>query len=417
MKNNILKQSVLLIFLLICNGVFAQWQTTSVTGVADIVQHNNNVYAASGPKILKLNSSTNEWEAITSTGRIGYNIPKMVSNGTSLFIVEQYQGCASSMVYRSDDNGATFVDDSAGLPIMPFCDKRIQNIYNIESANGSVIVSVAMGRFIKNPGDSRWTSINHNVKFSQQFADHIGTVYGYYQNFYKSTDTCKTWIQTSSEGLSLGATSSFLFVNKSSGRIYIGGGDKMYYSDNEGEKWEPIAIAQHLGQNWIGTEQSIFAANGVGNELYVGLDNDKSGTHPDILYSADNGSTFSFDTVGLPANAFVTTLPRKFLYANNVLYLALDQAGIFTKGTATSGVNNTMLSPVRVFPNPSDNRFTIQHSLPLKTVEVYTLEGKQVDGIELYEDLSVLDLPYSGFFILKITDVNNGQFIQRIIKN
>ena len=76
-----------------------------------------------------------------------------------------------------------------------------------------------------------------------------------------------------------------------------------------------------------------------------------------------------------------------------------------------------MLSPVRVFPNPSDNRFTIQHSLPLKTVEVYTLEGKQVDGIELYEDLSVLDLPYSGFFILKITDVNNGQFIQRIIKN
>jgi len=40
-----------------------------------------------------------------------------------------------------------------------------------------------------------------------------------------------------------------------------------------------------------------------------------------------------------------------------------------------------------------------------------------VDGIELYEDLSVLDLPYSGFFILKITDVNNGQFIQRIIKN
>ena len=72
---------------------------------------------------------------------------------------------------------------------------------------------------------------------------------------------------------------------------------------------------------------------------------------------------------------------------------------------------------IRIFPNPVNNVFTIEHQhIEIIRVEIYSLIGlKERDIINNYELINVSELP-KGIYMVKIHTAK-GHFVKKLIKN
>lgn len=426
----LLYTSTSLLFLLLSSHSFGQWQATSVStataeGVYDITQHNGSLYGAINSKgLIKYNGST--WDSVAVNGfTINLNsrhIERIISNSNMLYAVVQDQLCASSMIYKSADDGLTFVADTAGLPTHS-CDNKPLNVNFLYSAGDYIFLTLTSGTntYRKKPSDAAWTLNPVDVQFSSRFAGNNDKWYGFYHSLVVSTDFGQTWSTPANTNLPGTNIANGLYVDKINSRIYLPleiystYGTKLVYSSDEGENWDSLAINQYLAKEWVGFKtQRVMSMVSTGDFIELGLTNDKQNSKPDFLVSTDAGLTFSKDTIGLPNDQWGTMTCRAMTIYNNDLYAVIG-ADVYKKALATTGIDEeSTQSPQHVLsPNPTTGMIHISN-LQNETVEVYDIQGNKLLS-QTTPTLQINNFP-NGIYFVKIISQENIDFI-KVVKN
>lgn len=110
--------STFLISLLFVIQTQAQWEATGIStntieGIYDVSTHNGELFASANTAgFIKSTDNGSTWNAAGQTGFTtnvnSRRITHIRSTGTTLYAVTFYANNASSMIYKSVDNGQTF---------------------------------------------------------------------------------------------------------------------------------------------------------------------------------------------------------------------------------------------------------------------------------------------------------------------
>lgn len=415
--------------LLFGSSLFAQWEKTSVSAnpaeiVYDIAEHNGSLYAALNSKgLVKYNGSS--WDSIPLSGFTwnisSMHIERIISNSNTLYAVVQDQICSSSIIYKSADNGLTFVADTAGLPRQS-CDNKPMNVNFLYSDGDYLFLTLSSGSntYRKKPSDASWAINPTDVNLASRFAGNNNKWYGFYHNLVVSTDFGQTWSTPANSGLPSSNIANGLHIDQSNNRIYLPleiyttFGTELVYTDNEGESWNTVDVNQYLTKDWIGLKtQKIVSMVSDGDFIELALVNNKSKTKPDFLVSTDGGVSFSQDTIGLPFDNWGTMAARAMLIYNNSIYTALGP-DVYKKSLGPAGVNSIKNNTNHVLsPNPSNGLVYIS-GISGETIDLYNLQGSKLKT----QKSSTLDLSQfsNGVYFIKISSPTKTEIL-KVIKN
>lgn len=152
--------------------------------------------------------------------------------------------------------------------------------------------------------------------------------------------------------------------------------------------------------------------------------------------TSDDG-TYRY-SVSVPANTTATlTLPavegRRILENGNALDSAEGISDVavegdnitmtlgsgtysFTVGTEDDGVADTLVKTLKVFPNPTDGKVTVESPNEIETIEVYTASGALLMTVRNGNTADMSDFQ-SGIYFLTTTDKEGNKTVNRIIRN
>jgi hypothetical protein len=430
--NNIQEMKIfytLIIALLFASNAAGQWQATNVStdaaeNVYDVAIHNGSLFGSINSKgLIKYNGGS--WDSLPHKGFItntnSLHIERIVSNGNFLYVVLQDQSCASSIVYKSSDDGETFVADTVGLPTQT-CDNKPMNINYLYSEGDYIFLTLTSGinTYRKKPSDASWTLNPAEVKFSSRFVGNNSKWYGFYHKLVVSTDFGQSWTQPANVGLPTSNIANGLSVDPINSRIYLPleiystFGTELVYSDDEGASWEKIDVNTYLSKDWIGLKmQRIISMVSQGDFMELALTNSKTKTTPDFLVSRDGGATFSKDTLGLPVDNWGTMAARSMVIYNNFVYAAVGP-DIYKKSLFPVGIEEVATANSHaVYPNPNNGLMTISN-LRDEIVEVFDIQGYKI----ISQHASTVDIRdfSNGVYFVKITSPNYTRII-KVIKN
>ncbi|MBS4041905.1 MAG: fibronectin type III domain-containing protein [Flavobacteriales bacterium] len=97
-------------------------------------------------------------------------------------------------------------------------------------------------------------------------------------------------------------------------------------------------------------------------------------------------------------------------YAVNVVNNCASQPFAVTV-TVTLGINNNNLSLVKIYPNPTSDYLTIQHSVSIQKIELYNLLGQLVKEVKVSSNIEQISLNQlsKGTYLLKVFDDVSSQ--------
>ncbi len=438
MKTKLLCSTILLAFTV--NVLNAQWTRTHITStnsttIEAMCEHNGELFAAEfGNGLMMLNQTTNQWEQVSSNLPPSTNsahIVNLASSGDYLYAYLRDQYCVNELIYKSDDNGTTFVPDTVGLPVYVYhsysgCLGLYLAAGEVYVVGGKIYNIYGGGYYSKYPDDPSWTQeTDPDFKFAEPFAEYNDTWYTYAdEKFHTSSDMGQTWTATANAGLPAQFSTQLMNVNPVTGRVYIGGvfdwpnKYKILYTDDEGDSWDSLAIDQYLDSNWIGQKQYPINFISNGEDIIINLVNDASQTQPDVIKSTDGGLTFSEDTVGLLIDGFGTAKAVEMLYLNEELYMALNFQDVYKQSAGTSGVLELSKIEVQVFPNPVSNELTINTNSEISIIEVLDVTGRVVETIRPNSHFIKIDCSVykTGMYFLKMENKSGQIFRSTLIK-
>jgi photosystem II stability/assembly factor-like uncharacterized protein len=225
-----------------------------------------------------------------------------------------YAGTYSNGLYRSTDNGGTWVQ-----VLGP---SSVYEVFSIAfDLSGNVLAGTyAAGLYRStNNGDS-WTLLSSNTGPNNLPIDDIravavaptGTIFASdYGVMYRSTDNGSTWSE--SKYSSGGSNGGFWAIASGSSRVYISGSnDWFYHSTNDGSSW-----------NWVGSSTGLTRAP-------LSLAVNSAGV---IIAGTSGGGVYRSADLGVNWSAINHNLPTS--YINTV---AVDSAGLIYAGTTSSGI-------------------------------------------------------------------------------
>lgn len=89
-------------------------------------------------------------------------------------------------------------------------------------------------------------------------------------------------------------------------------------------------------------------------------------------------------------------------------------SSLFTNNTLSNNEFVTNQNKINIYPNPTNERFVIQSEVEVQKVEVYNISGQLVyQSNTLENNIGHLN---AGMYLVKVTDVNNHQSNQKLIK-
>ncbi len=388
---------LLLLNVFVCCSILAtaqNWQATNLTNVAYLPiasfdSHNNELYATytngASYSLYKLNANNTSWTMV-NTGNVT-GIRDVLSAGTRMYVSTLASGIVSN-VYYSYDNGSTFTIDTAGLP--PYFG-GISTISGLQYHKGKVIANVgANGYYIKDTTAYRWTSIDPPTKMNGGADPMIcvtDTIYAYdntgTNTFYRSADWGVTWVPGTT-GLPADFKCSKLAQDPVSGLIYAAGfwnqnnSSGLYVSDNYGFSWWQINLSSYIDKNINNTAQGITAIYANWPDLYIGLENDKTGTVPNVLGSTNGLQGIAYDTLGLPAAGAV--YPIKFMRHKGKLVTALQVIDLYLKDTGNGIEEKIARTAFSVFPNPVSDKLNLDYPASVTSIKVLDIQGRELSN-------------------------------------
>lgn len=415
-------------------AVFAQWERTNVSTfnaetVYGICEHNGSLFGAINSKgLIKWNTTTQAWDSVGVTGFTfndnSVHIDRIKSSGNDLYAFVGDQLCASTMVYKSSDNGANFVADTSGLPLFT-CNDQPGTIHDVFVLDGRLIAIMGAGNWSKMPSDPTWVkNVNAATQFSEDWGNYGNSWYAW--GNYKlqvSSDEGQTWSQPANANIPTMFLARLLNVNSETGRIYIAGSSlttgvyKMLYTDDEGGSWDSIPIHQALGTSWIGQPQTVLDMISKGNFMELMLVNDANNSHADVIKSEDGGQTFQVDTVGLQSNAFGTIAVRTMIFFNDELFLAPNFFDVYRKGGIAGIAPMPKTNGIQIYPNPFKDQLNMNSEEPIVSLELMDLQGALIRSFTSSDELQKTSLEFlqGGVYLLKVKTVSS-QSVVRLVK-
>lgn len=413
--------------LLLSSSVMAQWEATNHSSstnnvILDFCEHNANLYTASYEGLKKWDASAEQWDSIPFTGFQIYPqeyIQQLVSAGNFLYATKWNPYCASNLVYKSSDDGLSFVLDTMGLPRAPVCDSLPSAILAMFSLpNGKVVIEFGANFYAKFPNDALWVIDNSHARYMA-----FGASAWYRMStsaLFKSTDEGQNWTTSAATSFPPGLQPSVLEVNSETGRIYMnakyGFENISLYSDNEGTTWDTLPVNTILGNSWIGFSQIVQSLYAKGDYISFGAEQNANSTHSDVFVSFDGGQTFSTDTVGLRPNAGIE-VPTDLHAYNDEIFLVFNSFEVYRKGAVLGVSELEEKSSVKLYPNPTNNLLYIQSEKEIERLILYDLQGNVVSNAEVNLSKSFIDMHSleSGIYLLKVMTGGHEE-IQRIVK-
>ncbi len=296
--------------------------TRSVNGLA---VHGLNVFAATSDSAVHV--STNGGVNWVSSGN-GMNVRATVaaigSNGTSLFasVTGARNGVDTGGVYRSTDNGSSWVSAKSGLySPSPNCIGF--------GTGGKVFVGLGVGIYASTNNGANWFASNSGLRNANAFAMTASgsTLFaGHAGGISRTQDEGTTWTPANN-GLPLGT--GVVGMTTHGSYVFAAAGLVFRSSDN-GASWVPmnngitnpyintmsaggnsvyggagitggIYVSTNDGASWTGPGTGLPSFSGVntifvdGTDLWAGIQSNG------VYRSTDNGATWTASSSGLPA--------------------------------------------------------------------------------------------------------------------
>lgn len=294
-------------------------------------------------------SSYSQWTQ--TSGPTGGNTIQLTSVSDYLFVNGEVGG-----IFRSADNGATWVAVNNGLPDYPHC-------YSFTAQGDSIYAAIyGNGLFYSNDFGENWVAINNGIETITTYSIAVKGSYiflGWSEGgIYVSSDHGSTWAHrngpVSGQVTSLAISNGTLFASATS----------IYKSDDKGATWtmakelfdgnnqvvayndtlyvlrSPLLVSTNGGESWDEINfgslniRALYAEN---DEIYI------AGSDGETFYSDDAGSTWTgyYDPE-------VNSAGRGLLKHNASLFMATDD-GVFhstDNGATWSERNNGLINQV-----------------------------------------------------------------------
>lgn len=411
-------------------GKAQNWQATKLTNVTylpipAIASHNGELYGTVstgfGFNMYKLDAGGNSWSAFTP-GNIT-NPRDLLSAGTRLYVTT-LNNSVVSMIYYSHDNGATFVTDTVGLP--PYF-SGVTTMLGMNYYHGKVITNAASyGYWLKDTSETKWKQIDPPTKLNGG-ADPLtymnDTLYAYdntgTNSMYYSANWGSTWTLINKD-LPADFACKYLTSDATIGRIYASGiwntnqNTGVYYSDNRGQNWTSLNFGSLLGKNASNQPQQVTMLYANNGSLYIGLENDKDQSAPNLVSSSNGGITLKADSAGLP-NAAAGVCPWKMLTHQNKQFIALNVIDVFSRSAGNSVGENQFLNKLEFYPNPSRNTLSIKTENLNGIVSIMDISGKILFTTSLSETIDISGLSkgtYVATVIFENGTIASEQFVK-----
>ncbi|WP_019039276.1 T9SS type A sorting domain-containing protein [Psychroflexus tropicus] len=94
-----------------------------------------------------------------------------------------------------------------------------------------------------------------------------------------------------------------------------------------------------------------------------------------------------------------------------------DQAVYFSQTLSIQDENE--FASVQLYPNPAQNKFSIESDLSIEQVKIYTLTGKVVAKFHSEPKSSTYDISFllSGIYFVEVTSLEGKKTVTKLIKN
>jgi len=314
------------------NGI--NWTCIGLTGITveKIIISGNRIIAGTGSNGIFISDDGGVTWNPSANGLTRLAVLAMTNNGSDLFascITDSYEGSNDNYgMMKSTDQGATWVRSGSGLPNEPVSTFAVNNSfmlaggygvylssdhgvtwrqifypgYSISSLvllNSLIFAGTSGGVFVSDDVGVTWHSVNNgldNANVTTMIAKGNNLFAGTSSGVYRSPDNGSTWTKVSNglEGFYINAMASnndYLFA---SGSLYAG---EIFRSPDNGDTW----IKSDLDFTLFNSVISFAVSN---EKIIAGTSYNNS----QVLYSGNNGLTWSFVSTGLPDGFNVPSL-------------------------------------------------------------------------------------------------------------
>jgi len=332
------------------------------SSIVILYSNGSDVYAGTRDGVYRSTNNGSKWEKLTGViDTVNYSTVRGIcEKDGSLYIGTQFH--FNSTIYKSTDNGATWMRSADGIP------PTVTFVTGLATSGDNIVAGTTDGAYYSSDDGNSWQPTNAPGCWGMA-APGGGYVFTYTltSGIYRSADDGVTWtlVGPALNYTSIGAQDNFAYAGIFNARALV--------SNDYGNLW---GFASGFPS---GT--SVFDIQPVGGNMVLAGTNVEANR---IYASFDNGATFSPYSQELGPNASAETFAAtdSFLFAGMAYngVWRIPRPGIVVDVPAESNLPQTFhLS--QNFPNPFNPTTTIQYTLPERarvSLKIYDVLGNEV---------------------------------------